>query len=124
MHLTWPPADDLAARLDQLERVLHEWHAALRGSDGDGTPLDRASMQMAATLRRIKRLTALVHSSLVRSDADHVDRITMQLLLADYTYVVQELRASATTAAGMLKEAANVVADTERTLHGDAASRD
>ena len=35
MHLTRPAADDLASRLEQLERVLQEWHATLRRSDGD-----------------------------------------------------------------------------------------
>jgi hypothetical protein len=79
---------------------------------------------MLATLARIKRLTALVHSSLVRPDPDALDRITMQLLLVDYAHVVQELRASADGAAGTLKEAANVVADAARSLRGDAKSRD
>ena len=124
MHLTRPAADDLASRLEQLERVLQEWYATLRRSDGDDAPLDRGAMRMLATLARIKRLTALVHSSLVRPDPDALDRITMQLLLVDYANVVQELRASASGAAGTLKEAANVVADAERSLRGDAKSRD
>ena len=123
MHLTRPAADDLASRLEQLERVLQESHATLRRSDGDA-PLDRGATRMLATLARIKRLTALMHSSLVRPDPDALDRITMQLLLADYASVIQELRASADGAAGTLKEAANVVADTARSLRGDAKSRD
>ena len=123
MHLTRPAADDLASRLEQLERVLQEWHATLRRSDGDA-PLDRGATRMLATLARIKRLTALVHSSLVRPDPDALDRITMQLLLVDYAHVIQELRASADGAAGTLKEAAKVVADAERSLRGDAKSRD
>jgi len=124
MHLTRPAADDLASRLEQLERVLQEWYATLRRSDGDDAPLDRGATRMLATLARIKRLTALVHASLVRPDPDALDRITMQLLLVDYSTVVQELRASADGAARTLKEAANAVADAERSLRGDAKSRD
>lgn len=81
-------------------------------------------MRIAAALDRIKRLTVLVQSSLVRSDPDLVDRLIMQLLLADYTDVVAELRASATGAAGTLQDAATTIAATERLLRGDAKSRD
>jgi hypothetical protein len=124
MHLMRPAADDLASRLDQLERVLQESRATLRGADGEGAPLDRSAMRMAAALERMKRVTALLRPSLVRVHPDGVDRIMMQLLLADYADVVTELRASTNRAAGTLKEAANAVADTERILRGDARSRD
>jgi predicted tellurium resistance membrane protein TerC len=111
MHLTRPAANDLASRVEQLERVLQESRARLPGS-------------MAAILLRIKRLTALVQSSLVRSDPDEVDCMTMQLLLADYAHVVQELRASAKSAADTLKAAANSVAHTERIVRGDPIGRE
>jgi hypothetical protein len=103
MHLTRPAAADLASRLEQLERVFQE---------------------SRALLVRIKRLTMLVHSSLVRSDPDEVDRMTMQLLLADYAHMVQELRASASGAADALKTAAKCVAHTERELSGEVKAAD
>lgn len=124
MHVIRPAADDLALRLDQLERVLQDSRATLRGADAESTPLDRSAMRIAAALDRIKRLTALVQSSLVRSDPDLVDRLVMQLLLADYTDVVAGLRASTDRAAGTLKDAATTIAATERLLRGDAKSRD
>jgi hypothetical protein len=124
MHLMRPAADDLASRLDQLERVLQESRATLRAADGEGAALNHSTTRMAAALERIKRFTALVRSSLVRSHPDAVDRITIQLLLADYAEVAAELRASANRAAGTLKEAADAVADTERIVRGDVTSRD
>ena len=124
MHMIRPAADDLALRLDQLERVLQDSRATLRGTDAESAPLDRSAMRIAAALERIKRLTVLVQSSLVRSDPDLVDRLIMQLLLADYTDVVAELRASTAGAAGTLKDAATTIAATERLLRGDAKSRD
>jgi hypothetical protein len=124
MHLMRPAADDLASRLDQLELVLQESRATLRRANAEGAPLDRSTMRMAAALERIKRVSALLRSSLVRSHPDSADRIMMQLLLADYADVVAELRASTNSAAGTLRESANAVADTERILRGDANSRD
>jgi hypothetical protein len=123
MHLTRPAATDLRLRLEQLERVLQESLAAVRGGGGEA-PENRPAPPIPAILVRIKRLTALVHSSLVRSDPDEVDLITMQLLLADYAYVVQELCASASGAADALKTAAKCVAHTERILGGEAKTAD
>jgi hypothetical protein len=124
MHVIRPAAEDLALRLDQLERVLQDSRATLRGTDAESSALDRSAMRIAAALDRIKRLTALVQSSLVRPDPDLVDRLIMQLLLADYTDVVADLRASTNRAAGMLKDAATTIAATERLARGDAKSRD
>ena len=124
MHLTRPMPDDVAARLEQLERVLQEWRGTLHLSEQDDASPDRDATRVATTLARIKRLTAVLQSSLVRSDPDLVDRITIQLLLADYTDVVHELRASANGAARTVKDAASVVANAERILRGDAKSRD
>jgi hypothetical protein len=123
MHLTRPLPDDGAARLEQLERVLQEWRAALHPSEHDDASPEHGGTRVAPTLARIKSLTALLQSSLVRPDADLVDRITMQLLLADYTDVVHELRVSTDGAARTLKEAANIVANAERLVRGDAKSR-
>jgi hypothetical protein len=124
MHLTRPMPDDVAARLEQLERVLQEWRGTLHLSEQDDGLPDRGATRVATTLARIKRLTAVLQSSLVRSDPDLVDRITIQLLLADYTDVVHELRASTNGAARAVKDAASVVANAERILRGDAKSRD
>ena len=123
MHLTRPIPEDVASRLERLERVLHEWREELHRSEHDDASPDRAGTRMAATLARIKGLTALLQASLVRPDADLVDRITMQLLLADYTDVVHGLRVSTNGAASTLKEAANIVANAERIVRGDAKSR-
>ena len=124
MHLTRPLPDDVAARLEQLERVLQEWRGALHPSEpDDASPDGGGGRRVAPTLARIKSLTALLQSSLARPDADLVDRITMQLLLADYTEVVHALRVSTNGAAGTLKEAANIVANAERIVRGDAKSR-
>jgi len=112
MHLTRPVPTDLASRLQQLERVVQESLTTVRGGGDD------------AMLVRIKRLTALVHSSLVRRDPDDVDLVTMQLLPADYAHVVQELRASASGAAEALKTAAKCVAHTERDLSGEVKAAD
>jgi ABC-type transporter Mla subunit MlaD len=124
MHLMRPAIDDLARRLEQLERVLQDSRATLRVTDGEDAALDRAAPRVAATLARIKSLTALVQSSLVRSEPDAIDLLTTQLLLSDYALVVQELRASTSGAASTLKEAATVVAETERVLRADAKRRD
>jgi hypothetical protein len=123
MHVTRPVPEDVASRLERLERVLQEWREELHPSEHDDASPDSAGTRMAATLTRIKRLTALLQSSLVRPDPDMIDRITMQLLLADYADVVRELRASTNGAAHTLKEAANIVANAERIVRGDAKSR-
>jgi hypothetical protein len=123
MHVTRPLPDDVAARLEHLERLLQEWRGALHTSEHDDASPNHGERRMAPTLARMKSLTLLLQSSLVRPDADLIDRITMQLLLADYAEVVHELRVSANGVARTLKEAAHIVANAERVVRGDTKSR-
>ena len=108
---------DLTSRLHQFERALEQWHAVLSRADGDGGTPGSANTRVAATLTRIERLAEMLQSRINRtSDIDALDKVTMQLLLDDYSEVVRQLRATAADAAERLKSVSAVIADGNRLI--------
>ena len=112
-------ADEIRSRLADLERILIETRAALAAADVADSEADRAGALLHAALQRVPRLTALLQASLTRGEADAVDRLVMQLLLDDYTNIVQRLRATAAEAAVRLNAVAETIADSEREARAD-----
>jgi hypothetical protein len=103
--------DDINSRLEQYERVLLEWRTLVRAAGGNGGAADPSGARVQATLTRIQRLTEILRSSSHRREPDALDRVTMQLLLEDYSEIVRGLRASANEAASRLGNVADLIAD-------------
>ena len=112
--------DDINSRLEQLERVLVEWRTTVRAAGANGGADDPSGARAQATLTRIERLTEILRSSTHRREPDALDRVTMQMLLEDYSEIVRGLRASADDAASRLKNVADFIADESRRRHRDA----
>jgi hypothetical protein len=84
-------APDSSWRLQQLAQILADSKALASTSARDTDPADVHIGSVA--LERIKRL-AMELTQQGRTDIDDIDRLTMRLLLNDYTAAVAHLRAA------------------------------
>lgn len=110
---------DAPERLRTLERILT---SPTTGDSRDRHADPTALHVRAVPSERIRRVTAALQLA-PTGPLDDVDRVSMRVLLNDYTAAVAHLRAAAQAAANIVDTTAQIVGRAERVLEKEARRR-